>query len=99
MHFIHIFISISGGRIDSEYNKKIVNLVAAEFEKDQCPIATVKGMSSCISAHYFFTKMSYSGFSNLQANTEESSDLRRFSSSACQAIPPTACRLACLHVT
>eukprot|EP00731_Ephydatia_muelleri_P034192 Em0050g10a len=29
--------------IDSEFNKKIVSLVAAEFDKDHCPIATVKG--------------------------------------------------------
>eukprot|EP00731_Ephydatia_muelleri_P017881 Em0010g979a len=28
--------------IDSEFNKKIVSLVAAEFDKDHCPIATVK---------------------------------------------------------
>eukprot|EP00731_Ephydatia_muelleri_P004286 Em0002g462a len=29
-------------RIDSEFNKKIVSLVAAEFDKDHFPIATVK---------------------------------------------------------
>ncbi|KAL5463673.1 hypothetical protein EMCRGX_G032592 [Ephydatia muelleri] len=28
--------------IDSQFNKKIVSLVAAEFDKDHCPIATVK---------------------------------------------------------
>eukprot|EP00731_Ephydatia_muelleri_P004091 Em0002g267a len=28
--------------IDSAFNKKIVSLVAAEFDKDHCPIATVK---------------------------------------------------------
>ena len=47
MHFLtHLQLYLAGGSIDSEYNKKTANLVAAEFDKDQYPIATVKGMSS-----------------------------------------------------
>ena len=47
--------ALIGGRIDSEFSKENVNLVAAEFDKDQYLI--VKGMSS-YSAHKYFTIMS-----------------------------------------
>lgn len=40
--FSYKLAALIGGRIDSEYNRKIVNLVAAEFDKDQYPIAIVK---------------------------------------------------------
>mgnify|MGYP003420347394 len=35
-------------RIGSEHNSKIVNLVVAEFDKDQYPRAVIKGMLSVL---------------------------------------------------